>query len=101
MVDTGSVNPARVDHQVMSPDDPDVARSIREAAARVEALYAELYQAHPALRNSLAIPGMLVGHGLGVFVASDLTDDQIVAHVLDIVSQIRKALTKIQDAPSA
>lgn len=73
-------------------DDPDVARSLQEAAARVEALYAELYDAYPALRDSLAIAGMMVGHGLGAFVASDLTDDQIVAHVLDIVSQIRQVL---------
>ena len=83
-----------------APDDPDVARSLQEAASRVEALYAELYDAHPVLRNSLAIPGMLVGHGLGAFVASGLTDDQIVAHVLDIVSQIRSALAKVQKAPS-
>ena len=85
----------------MSPDDPDVARSLQQAAAQVEALHGELYDAHPALRDSLAIPGMLMGHGLGVFVASGLTDDQIVAHVLDIVCQVRKALTKIENAPSA
>ena len=100
MVDIDNCIPAQVDRQVTSPDDPEVARSLQEAAARVETLYAELYDAHPALRDSLAIPGMLVGQGLGAFVASGLTDDQIVAHVLDIVSQLRPALAKVQQTPS-
>lgn len=84
-----------------SPDDPNVARSLHEAVARVEALYAQLHDEHPTIRNTLAIPGMFLGQGLGAFVATDLTDDQIVAHVLDIISQIRQALAKAQKAPSA
>ena len=84
-----------------SPDDPEIARAVREAAARVEELHAELIAAHPMLSESLAVPGMFMGHGIGFFVANGLTDDQIVAHVLDIVSQIRQALAKVQKAPSA
>lgn len=80
----------------MSPDDPEVSRSLREAGPRVEALHAELFDAYPALRGSLAIPGMLVGHGLGSFVANGMTDDQIVAQCLFIVAQIRQALTELR-----
>lgn len=76
------------------PDDSEVARSLREAGPRVEALHAELLDAYPALQGSLAIPGMLVGHGLGSFVANGLTDDQIIANVLAVVAQIRRALAE-------
>ena len=80
----------------MSPDDPKVTLAIREASARVETLHAELLAVYPALRGNLAIPGMLVGYGLGAFVANGLPDDQIVTHVLTIVAQIRQALSKVQ-----
>lgn len=39
---------------------------------------------------------MLVGYGLGSFVANGLPDNQIVAHVLTIVAQIRQKFGKLQ-----
>ena len=81
------------------PDDPDVERSLQEASARVEVLCSELGDAYPALHGSLAIPGMLVGCGLGAFVVSGLTDDQITAHVLAVVTQIRDAVRRILQQP--
>jgi hypothetical protein len=83
---------------VIDPDDPEVARSLQEAAARVETIRAELVDAFPALRGTLAISGMLVGHGLGHFVANGMTDDQIVAQVLSITAEIRRTLGQIQPA---
>ena len=83
-----------------SPDDPEFARSLGEASARIQALHAELHDTYPALRGSLAIPGAFVGHGLGSFVANVMPDDQIVTHVLTIVAQIRQSLGKVQsEAP--
>jgi hypothetical protein len=80
------------------PDHSEVERSLQETSVRIEALHAELRAAHPALCGNLAIPGVFVGHGLGSFVASGMTDDQIVAHVLAIVAQIRETVRKIQSA---
>jgi len=76
--------------------DPEFSRQLDEAGARVQALHAELLDAYPALRGNLSIPGMLVGHGLGSFVGNGMPDDQIVAHVLTIVAQIRQALGALQ-----
>jgi hypothetical protein len=76
----------------------DVERSVQEAAPRVEALHAELRAAYPALRGTLAIPGMFVGHGLESFVANGMTDGEIVEHTLTIVAQIRVAIRKVQPA---
>lgn len=83
------------------PDDPEVDRSLLEASPRIAALHAELVDAYPALRGSLAVPGMLVGHGLGVFVANGLTDDQIVAHVLVIVAQVRQTLVGLKESSAS
>jgi hypothetical protein len=83
---------------MMDPDHPEVVQALQAASVRVEALYAELHDAHPALCGSLAIAGTLVGHGLGAFVANGLTDEQIVVQVLAITAQIRDTLRKIQDA---
>ena len=80
----------------MPPDDPEFARQLGEASARVQALHAELHEAYPALQGNLSIPGMLVGQGLAMFVANGLPDDQIVTHVLTIVGEIRQALRKLQ-----
>ena len=77
------------------PVDPAVTRAVQLAAARVEKMYAELVAAHPVLDGTLAIPGMLVGQGLGAFVVNGRTDDQIVADVLLIVAQIRQGLGKL------
>jgi hypothetical protein len=84
---------------MMDPDHPDVTRSLREASLRVEAFRGELLAAYPALRGSLAIPGMLIGTGLGSFVANDMTDDQIVEYVGACIAQIRDELRKVK--PSA
>lgn len=74
------------------PDDPEFARQLGDAEVRLRALHVELCDACPALRGNLSIPGMLVGHGLGVFVANGMRDDEIVTHVLTIVAQIRQSL---------
>jgi hypothetical protein len=74
----------------MNPDDPEVERAIRATSARVQELFDELHAAHPPLRGSLAIPGTFVGHGLGAFVASGMSNDQIIASVLSIVAQVRQ-----------
>jgi hypothetical protein len=86
-----------VGNAVTTPDlnDP-VNAALLGASPRVEKLHAELIAAYPALRGTLAIPGMLVGHGLGAFVANGMTNDQIVEHVLVIVAQIRQALSELQ-----
>jgi hypothetical protein len=83
---------------VIDPDDPEVARSIREASARIEELLVELLAAHPMLRETLAVPGMFVGCGLGSFVGSGMTDNQIAAQVLSIVAQIRQGLASARAA---
>ena len=80
------------------PDDPEVARALQEASARVQELHGELLAAYPALRGTLAIPGMLVGQGLGSFVANGMSADQIVGHVLAIVAEIRQALVQSQES---
>jgi len=86
-----------------SLDDPGFAGALNDASARFEALHAELLDAHPTFRGNLAIPGMLVGYGLGSFVANGMSDDDIVTHVLVIVSQIRRAIetTVTQDDGAA
>lgn len=74
------------------PLDPEVVRSMHEVAARLQVFHVDLVVGYPALGETMAIPGMLVGHGLGCFVANGMTNDQIVAHVLVIVAQIRRTL---------
>ena len=81
-----------------APNDPEVARAVQEGAPRIERLHAALLDDYPALQGSMAVPGMLVGHGLAVFVANGMTNDQIVANVLAIVAEVRQAHAKIQDA---
>lgn len=81
---------------MMDPDHPEFARALQEASVRVEAIRGELLDAYPALRGTLAIPGMMIGHALGVFVANGMTDDQIVVQVLGITAQIRGSLDKLQ-----
>jgi len=71
-------------------DDPAFAAALEAASARLHLLHGELLDAHPVLRGNLSIAGMLVGYGLGSFVGNGMTDDQIVAHVLGIVANIRK-----------
>lgn len=82
------------------PDDPDDPALERLICTRVMELYADLHAEHPVLDGSLAIPGTFVGQGLGAFVASGMTNDQIVEHVLDIVVRVRQRLTKTQGAGS-
>lgn len=81
---------------MMNADHPEVVCSLQEASIRVEAIRGELLDAYPALRGSLAIPGMLIGHGLASFVASGMTDDQIVAHMRVFIEHARDARRKIQ-----
>lgn len=83
-----------------SPDNPEVAHALVEASARVEKLHAELLDRFPALVGTLAISGMLVGHGLGSFVARGMTDDQIVTQVRDILAEIRQLLAQLQSSPA-
>jgi hypothetical protein len=83
-----------------SPDNPEIARALREVVARIDGLHADLLVDYPALRETMAIPGTLLGHGLGSLVANGMTNDQIVAHVLSIVAEIRQKLAEIQSASS-
>ena len=76
------------------PDDPEVVRSIREAATRIEALHVELRAEYPVLCESMAIAGMFVGHGLGFFVVSGMTDDQLVGQLVSMIDQIRQSIAK-------
>ena len=68
------------------------AGALRDAAKRIEALHVELLDTYEVFQGTMAIPGMLIGHGLGVLVANRMSNDQIVAHVLAIVAGIRKQL---------
>jgi hypothetical protein len=81
---------------VTPPDDPEFVRSLQEAQVRIEELHTDLLAAYPAFQGSMAVVGMLIGHGLGCLVSNEMTDEQIVAHVLDIVSQIRQTRDKFQ-----
>jgi hypothetical protein len=72
--------------------DPEAMRSIRAASSLIEALYAELMQMHPALATSMAIPGMFIGHAIGIFIVNGMSNDEIVAQVLSIVGQLRLTL---------
>jgi hypothetical protein len=97
MVDVATINRAQPKcGSALRPDDPEFARQLGEASARVQALHGDLHDAYPALKGNLSIPGMLVGQGLAMFVANGLSDDQIVTHVLTIVSEIRQALSKLR-----
>lgn len=81
-------------------DDPAFVEALSAANERVQQLYAELHDAYPPFRGNLAISGVFVGYGLGAFVANGMPDDQIVAHVLDIVAQIRQSFGTVQpEAP--
>ena len=80
----------------MDPNDPESAAALSEAGSRVHDLEAELREAFPVFQGNLAISGVFVGHGLGAFVANGLSDDQIVGHVLSIVSQIRQTLAEFR-----
>lgn len=82
----------------MNPEDPEFAAALREAASRVEALHADLRETYPLFQGNLAVSGVFVGAGLGAFVASGLSDDQIVGHVRLIVAQIRQTITELQAA---
>lgn len=81
----------------MDPNSPEVASAMQEASLRINALHRELLEVCPALGGSMAIPGMYIGHGLGGLVANGMTDDQIVTHVLVIVTGIRRELGKVAD----
>ena len=81
------------------PQDPTFAAALDAASARLQLLHGELLDAHPPLRGNLSIPGMLVGYGLGSFVGNGMTDDQIVAQVLVIVTNIRRTLGAAATAP--
>jgi hypothetical protein len=81
---------------MLDPDHPEVERSLREASIQLEDFHAKLYNDFPALRGSLAISGMLIGRGLGSFIANGLTDAQIVVQVLGLAAQIRRSLDKAQ-----
>lgn len=83
------------------PDDPEFARSMCAASARVQELHGELHDAHPPFRGNLAIPGIFLGHGLGSFVANGMPNDQIVAHVLAIVAQIRQTASVVANVQSS
>ena len=74
----------------MTPPGPEFAHVMAEATKLVQELHEKLHDTYPVLQGNLSIPGMLVGHGLGAFVANGMTNDQIVAHVLDIVMHIRQ-----------
>ena len=53
------------------------------------------------MRGNLSIPGTLVGYGLGSFVASGLSDEQIVAHVLCMIANIRQTFGDVPKAAEA
>lgn len=76
----------------MTSPGPEFARVMAEATTLVQELHAKLLDTYPVLQGNLSIPGMLVGHGLGAFVANGMTNDQIVEHVLDIVEHIRQTV---------
>lgn len=80
----------------MTRPGPEFARVMAEATKLVQELHERLHDTYPVLQGNLSIPGMLVGHGLGAFVANGMTNDQIVAHVLDIVSHIRQTVGQTQ-----
>jgi hypothetical protein len=90
--------PRQVVDTVTSAEDSKAALAIllRAASAQVEALHAELIETYPALKGTLAIPGMLVGYGLGSFVGNSMTDDQIVTLVRVILTEIRQPPEKLQ-----
>ncbi len=76
----------------MTSPGPEFARVMAEATKLVQELHERLHDTYPVLQGNLSIPGMLVGHGLGAFVANGMSDDQIVAHVLGIVRHIRQTV---------
>ena len=72
--------------------EPEIAAALRNAIVRIDELHAELLDTFPIFQGTMAIPGILIGHGLGALVTKGMTNDQIVAHVLAIVSCIRRQL---------
>jgi hypothetical protein len=79
---------------VRGPEDPAVDRALLEVSSGVEELHRALREACPVLRGTLAIPGVFLGYGLGAFVSNGLTDDQIVAHVLSVVAEVRRQVAR-------
>jgi len=74
----------------MDPNGPEVAKAIEESSWRIEALRRELLGSFVALRGSMAVAGMFIGHGLASLVANGMTDDQIIANLMVMISGIRR-----------
>jgi len=91
--------------ETLTREDPslpeEVTRALCDATQRLRELHTELLASHLTLRGTLALPGVLVGYGLGAFVANGMTDDQLIRHVLSIVSQIRQASDQLQKSMRA
>lgn len=79
MVDAAGVDLSQEDGErsMTGPAHPEFAQAMSEASVMIQELHAKLHDTYPPLQGNMAIPGMLVGHGLGAFVANGMPDDQI------------------------
>ncbi len=75
--------------------DPTIDDAMQAISDRLRDFATKLYADFPAISGSMAIPGMLLGHGVGAFVAEDMTDDQIVKVVLEIAARVRRATAAV------
>jgi hypothetical protein len=72
------------------PDSPAFQDALQGASRHIEDTHQKLRELYPMLTGTMAIPGMLIGHGLGCLVANGMTDEEIVVHVRNIVVNIRE-----------
>jgi hypothetical protein len=75
----------------------DFEDALGKATMRLVEIDAELREALPELRGTLAIPGVFLGHGLGSFVArSGMSDDEIIAMVRENLGVIRQGMALLR-----
>jgi hypothetical protein len=77
------------------PDSPAFQSALQSASGHIEELHQKLRELYPMLTGTMAIPGMLLGHGLGCLVANGMTDEEIVVQVHGIVAHIRETVARV------
>ena len=73
----------------------ELEAALHAASERVQQMRTELHDEFPAFRGTLAVAGVLVGHGLASFVSNGMTDEQIIVQMVAILAEIRQTRTSV------